>query len=332
MPPRPLNTAVLFLIFNRIDSATRVFEAIRQARPQRLYVAADGPRTDHSGEAEKVAKVREIATKVDWPCEVKTLFREKNLGCKRAVGSAITWFFEQEEQGIILEDDCLPHQDFFHFCEKLLNYYRYDKRVFVITGDNFQKGQKRGDGSYYFSRYNHVWGWASWRRAWKHYDVDLSFWPEWRHSQDWFQKLPDTVERKYWQKIFDRMYEQKIDTWDYSWTASVWFHGGLTATPNVNLVSNIGFGPDSTHTKIVDSPHSAIPTSALGEIIKPTRVILDREADLYTFDHVFGGKLYRFPWPWLMLPRRAVSFFYRPIRAAFVSVRHKYSHPKRNSP
>lgn len=316
-PSHPLNTAVLFLVFNRPDTTARVFDAIRQVKPPRLYIAADGPRADREGEAEKVAKVREIATAVDWPCEVKTLFREKNLGCKHAVSGAITWFFEQEEQGIILEDDCLPHQDFFSFCEDLLNRYSLDERVFVITGDNFQNGKKRGDGSYYFSRYNHVWGWASWRRAWKYYDGVLDFWPELKQSHDWLDKFTDAVERNHWQKIFDRMYAKQIDTWDYPWTASVWFQGGLTATPNVNLVSNIGFGLDSTHTAAVDSPLSAMATSPLGEIIHPEQVVQDIQADRYTFDNVFGGKVQRFPWSLLRLPRRGAGFIYRSIKGAF---------------
>ena len=160
--PSPLQTPVLFLIFNRPDTTEKVFDAIRAAKPLRLYVASDGPRANQSGEDQIVNKVREISTSVDWSCEVKTLFQKENLGCKKAVSKGITWFFEQEKQGIILEDDCLPHPDFFVFCENLLEHYADNKHVWAITGDNFQNGQKRGEGSYYFSRYNHVWGWASW--------------------------------------------------------------------------------------------------------------------------------------------------------------------------
>lgn len=274
---------ILFLVFNRPHTTQRVFEAIRQARPPRLYVAADGPRANREGEVEKVKIVREIATQVDWPCEVKTLFREKNLGCKVAVSSAISWFFEHEEQGIILEDDCLPHPDFFRFCEELLNYYADDDRVWVITGNNFQDGQVRGDGSYYFSKYNHCWGWASWRRAWGKYEVDISFWPEWKKSTDWQKKIPDFIERKYWERIFDQVYLGKIDTWDYQWTATVWYHGGITATPNVNLVSNIGFGSDATHTLSVDHPHANLPVFPLGDIQHPKEVAINVEGDRYTF-------------------------------------------------
>jgi len=287
--PGKLKTAVLFLVFNRPDTTRQVFEAIRRARPPRLYVAADGARDSSVGEAERVAEVRLIATKVNWPCELKVLFRDKNLGCKQAISLGIDWFFENEERGIILEDDCLPHPDFFPFCEALLERFIDDDRVSVITGDNFQNGILRGDGSYYFSRYNHVWGWASWRRAWKHYNEDLIFWPEWKGSAGWMAEFTDLVERRYWENIFDRMYGQQIDTWDYPWTASVWFHGGLTATPNVNLVSNIGFGLHSTHTTSTSSPLAKIATNVLGAITHPSAVVQDQAADRYVFNNAICG-------------------------------------------
>lgn len=316
-PSAPLETAVLFLVFNRPDTTAQVFEAIRQAKPPRLYVAADGPRKEREGELDRVAKVREIATAVDWPCDVKTLFREKNLGCKHAVSSAITWFFEQEKQGIILEDDCLPHPDFFHFCESLLNRYANNERVSVITGQNLQNGVQHGDGSYYFSRYNHVWGWASWRRVWKLYDGDLAFWPNWKNSEGWLSKFPNCVERSYWEKIFDRMYAQQIDTWDYPWMASVWYHGGLTATPNVNLVSNIGFEPNATHTVCSESPLAKMATSAIGDLTHPTIITQNQAADNYVFDNTYVGKNRRFPWLLLYLPRRIGGFLYRILKMRF---------------
>ena len=279
------NTPVLFLIFNRSDTASCVFEKIRQAKPSRLYVAGDGPREGYN-EEEKVAKVREIATRVDWDCEVITLFRDKNLGCKNGVSGAINWFFEYEEQGIILEDDCLPHRDFFNFCENLLDRYAKDKRVSVITGNNFQNKKWRGNASYYFSKYNHVWGWATWRRAWIHYDGDIKFWPRWRNSKAWLNHTPNKVERKYWRNIFDRVYEGQIDTWDYSWTASTWCKGGLTATPNVNLVSNIGFGDHATHTKDKNSKFSNMSVNSLGNLTHPKKVERNYLADSLTFEYL----------------------------------------------
>src|SRR5512139_3287315 len=171
-----LKTPVAFIIFNRPDTAERVFAEIAKARPPKLLVVADGPRANRSGEAEKCAATRAIIDRVDWDCEVLTNFSDTNLGCKNRVSSGIDWVFEQVPEAIILEDDCLPHPTFFRFCEELLERYRDDERIGMISGDNFQLGQKRTDASYYFSRYNHIWGWASWRRAWRHYDREASAW------------------------------------------------------------------------------------------------------------------------------------------------------------
>jgi hypothetical protein len=312
--PAPLKTAVLFLVFNRPDTTKQVFDTIRQAKPPRLYVAADGPRVNREGEADRAAQVRKIATEVDWPCELKTLFRDENLGCKIAVSSGIDWFFENEEKGIILEDDCLPSNDFFSFCDTILDFYQTDERVWVVTGNNFQDSQYRGDSAYYFSRYNHVWGWATWRRAWVKRNMDITFWPSWKKSTEYRDFFKDKVEKKYWTSIFQKTFNNEIDTWDYSWTATVWFHGGLTATPNANLISNIGFGADSTHTTKIDSPLAAIATRTLGEITHPNLVVYDEAADRYVFDNVFGGRLQRFPNILYSLPMRAARKFFKIIK------------------
>lgn len=289
--PSPLQTSVLFIVFNRPETTRKVFEEIRKAKPPRLYVAGDGPREERDGEEQKVRKVREIVDQVDWECDVKQLFREKNLGCKNAVSEAITWFFENEEQGIILEDDCLPDQSFFWFCEELLLRYSDNNKVFAITGDNFQKDNKRGAASYYFSKYNHVWGWASWRRAWQNFQIDMSFWPKWRDSSSWKSLHPDPAERRYWKKVFDKVYRNEIDTWDYQWTASVWYKRGLTATPNFNLISNIGFGTDATHAKSSSNCHACMPVTTLSPIFHPhdNLVIQDVIADKYLFEHHFSS-------------------------------------------
>ncbi len=307
-----LQKPVLFLIFNRPDTTAQVFEAIRQAKPPRLYVAADGPRKGRAGEVGRVAKAREIALAVDWPCEVRTLFREVNLGCKCAVSTAITWFFTQEEQGIILEDDCLPHPDFFLFCQVLLDRYADDEQVSAITGNNFQNGQRYGDSSYYFSKYNHCWGWASWRRAWHCYQGDLPFWPQWRESDAWRQHAPCKIERRYWTKIFDRVWAGQIDSWAYPWTASLWYLGGLTATPNVNLVTNIGFGHDSTHTSSTDSQLAGMVTGAIGDLTHPLVITQNLVADRYVFDNIFSGKKNQgFFLSLLRFQRKIRGFIYR---------------------
>ncbi len=247
-PPYPLKTPVLFLIFKRLNTTKQVFEQIRKAKPPKLYIAADGPRENVPGEAEKVKEVREfVLNNIDWDCEVKTLFREKNLGCGKAVSSAITWFFENEERGIILEDDTLPSLSFFWFCEELLERYKDDRRIGQIGGCNFQKGKWRGEGDYYFSKYNHIWGWASWRDRWKKYDFELK-----SISDDKFIENihKEKKAQKYWKQIFWKMKRKEIDTWDYQWTFTLWYNEQLSIIPNLNLVSNIGFGKDATHTTV----------------------------------------------------------------------------------
>ena len=301
---RACASPVLFLVFNRPEPTRRVFEAIRRAAPGRLYVAADGPRDGVPGERERTEAVRRIVDDIDWPCEVRTLFRERNLGCGRAVSEGIDWFFRHEAQGIILEDDCVPHPDFFPYCQALLERYADDPRVFAVNGVNFQRGRWRGDGSYYFSRYLHVWGWASWRRAWQHYDRSLAFWPAWRDSNAWREQWHDRVERRYWEQAFDAAYRGAVDTWDYQWFATVRYHQGLIATPNSNLVSNIGFGNDATHTHRTDSPVAAVVTAELGELRHPAGVAPDYEADRYSFAHAFEGRSLYFPYNLLRRARR----------------------------
>jgi len=287
IPQNPLEVAILFLVFNRLDTTKQVFEAIRKAKPPKLYIAADGARKHKEGEDEKVKAVREyLLQNIDWECKVKTLFREKNLGCKIAVSSAIDWFFENEEQGIILEDDCLPSQSFFWFCEALLIQYKDDMRIGQISGDNFQKGIKRGDADYYFSIYNHIWGWASWANRWVNYDVELKS----MSNTDFIEELFDDVNtKKYWIETFNIMKDKKIDTWDYQWTFTLWNKKQLTILPNINLITNIGFGEDATHT----TGESELSELILGELIvktHPLDVKIDKEADEFTSKLMFSKK------------------------------------------
>ena len=284
------DTALLFLVFNRPDTTKQVFDAIRQARPQKLYVAADGHRVEKEREKQKVKEVRDIATNVDWECEVKTLFHDQNLGCKLAVSGALTWFFEHEEAGIILEDDCVPEQSFFPYCRELLERYQDDIRVMAISGDNFQQGKKRTAHSYYFSRYPHCWGWATWKRAWKLYDGRLSDWPEIK-EECLFVDIGCGEEGflNYWSNIFDQCYAGRIYSWAYPWTYSCWMQSGLTILPNVNLVSNIGFGEEATHTKARDDKHAVLHVKNMEFPLRhPPYIIRNSVADRYTDRNHFG--------------------------------------------
>lgn len=253
IPPYALNTAVLFLVFNRLDTTKQVFEAICQAKPPRLYVAADGARTSKEGEAEKVQLVRDYITQnIDWDCEVKTLFREKNLGCKYAVSGAITWFFENEEQGIILEDDCLPSQSFFWYCEELLNKYKYDDSIYLVSGDSRGSESFGMQEDYSFCKYPLIWGWASWARVWKTYDPEVSDWPSCRNILPYdISKYAPTM--RFWKGVFDRVYKKEIDTWDYQFSYLLLKNKAKCIVPKFNLISNIGFGAEATHTYDVDS-------------------------------------------------------------------------------
>jgi hypothetical protein len=282
IPSPPLKTAVLFLVFNRLDTTKRVFEAIRQAKPSRLYIASDGPRDNRAGEEAIVQAVRDyIINHVDWNCEIKTLYREHNLGCKYAVSSAITWFFENEESGIIIEDDCLPSQSFFIYCQELLDCYRTDTRIMQICGFSFLKKWKRGGYSYYFSNYGPIWGWASWRRAWKCYDVNIKLWPEIKEKKLYEDISQNKAEAEYRRNLYDNLYAGKINTWDYQWGLAKLINRGLSIIPSVNMISNLGFAGDGTHT-VSDSndPYANMDIYDLElPLNHPKYVIQDRVAD-----------------------------------------------------
>ena len=282
-----LNTPVVFIIFKRPDLTQIVFNAIREAQPKKLFVIADGPRSPE--EKFKCEQAREIIKQVDWDCQVQTNYSDINLGCRERVSSGITWVFEQVEEAIILEDDCLPHSSFFRYCQELLDYYREDKRIWCISGDNFQEGQWRGDGSYYLSNYNHCWGWATWRRAWKNYDHDLANWQAFRNGNYLKSILDGELEVKYWHNIFEKLYTMgEPNSWAYPWTFTCWQNSGLTVLPNVNLVSNIGFRSDGTHLTS-ESKFAHLPVKDIQEIHHPSFVVRDKVADQYTFDNHFGG-------------------------------------------
>ncbi len=271
-PPGPLNTAVLFLVFNRPDTTRQVFEAIRQAKPPRLYVAADGPRPNRPAEDERCEEVRRIATNVDWPCEVKTLFREANLGCKMGVTGGINWFFEHEEEGIILEDDCLPDLSFFWFCEGLLAHYRQDSRIGMIGGTRMADAVYEGDASYSYSRLVQIWGWATWRRAWLKYDLEMNKWPLFKKMKGFDSFGVDKGVAKYLAATYQRAFEKKVDTWDYQWSFTCVSEAMLTIFPKNNLIKNIGFGVDATHTlSAIDISNSV--ESLTSSIVHPTLIV-----------------------------------------------------------
>ena len=278
-----LTTPVLFVIFNRPETTREVFEAIRQARPPRLYVAGDGPRHDRPGEEERVAEVRRyVVENVDWDCDVKTRFGSENLGCKDGVSKAISWFFENEDAGIILEDDCLPDQTFFVYCQRLLDRYRNDDRVMHVAGSCQMRNLDERE-SYFFSKYPQVWGWATWKDAWSKFSLETSsFDAEFREVSGQFSL---DEEKSYWEKMLRRYFAGRIDTWDYPWQFSIWRHRGLAIYPTRNLVRNIGFGADSTHTDRWkdDRGFGDAEFQSIKEIIHPETVQVNVEMDNRVF-------------------------------------------------
>lgn len=278
-----MNKAVLFLIFNRKDSTQKVFEQIKIAQPPKLYIASDGPRLNKEGEAQLVDELRKwVLSNIDWNCEVKTLFRDQNLGCGHAVSNAITWFFEQEQDGIILEDDCLPSQSFFKYCEELLDFYKNDKRIWHIGGFNPLNIVDRNE-SYYFSKIQEVWGWASWADRWQKYKFDLN-----SFDREHLKRFSDKKEvQKYWSEILIKMQKKEIDTWDYQWVFSIIENNGVCINPTKNLISNIGFEGTHYEDNVEDNTLNT-KTYEIEEIIHPEKVEFDKEIVDLIYKKSFG--------------------------------------------
>jgi hypothetical protein len=301
-------TPVAFVIFNRPAATRRVFDAIRQARPQQLFVIADAPRADRPDDVAKCAATRAIIEEVDWDCEVFKNYADRNLGCGLRPASGLDWIFKHVETAIVLEDDCLPDPSFFPYCTELLERYRDDPRIFHISGNNFQFGRQRSEHSYFFSHYTHHWGWATWRRAWEYFDYDLTKWPRLR-STDWLENILDTPAAiDYWQMIFDAVYQgDKEHIWDYQWTFACWLAGGLCIHPQVDLVSNIGFSPEGTHTLRYNQFASLPVTPMRFPLNHPPEIVRDRDADMFVQSSKFNLDL------WSRLKRKI--YWYRLLQS-----------------
>jgi len=276
--------AVLFLTYNRFATTKKVFESIRKYKPDKLYIASDGARKYRDGEKLVINNIRNYLIKnISWKCEVKTLFREENIGLRNSVSDSITWFFNNEEDGIILEDDCLPNQSFFNFCSSLLDKYRDNKKIMHISGNCFAPNMI-DNSSYHFLKIQHCWGWACWSDRWKLYGKDLS-----TYSLKNLKKISDNPNvQNYWKSILLEMKQKKIDSWAYQWMFRIIEKDGLCINPSVNLVSNIGFDNNATHTK---NPENILSDKLVYEIKKlshPDKVRLDIAAVDFTYKNVFG--------------------------------------------
>lgn len=286
-----MTAPISLCIFNRPQTTLRVFETIRHAKPERLFVFADGPRPNRPDDVALCQETRRIVGTVDWPCELHTEFADTNMGLARRMFSGISWVFRHVDEAIILEDDCVPSPSFFPFCTELLSHYHDDTRLTAVSGDNFQYRNTCGPYSYYFSRYPHCWGWATWRRAWQLLDFDMPTWPEARSSgwvREWFS---DPLSADFWEKIFDAVYQGKINSWAYRYIYTCFLHNGLTALPAINLVSNVGFDDTATHCRR-SSPLANLPAQDMTWPLRhPPYVFRSRMADTYSQEAIYEDRL-----------------------------------------
>lgn len=281
---------ILYLIFNRLDLVEITFQRIREVKPKYLYIAADGHRKNNNSDRIDCKECRDyVLSNIDWDCNVKTLFRDKNLGCKYAVSSAIDWFFENVEMGIILEDDILPDLSFFQFCDKMLSKYRTDQRVMHIAGFNYKGKHKASIDSYFFSVLGSIWGWATWRRAWKVYDRDIKFYANSYYKNNLLEYFYPICKEKR-ENLYNELFKGNINSWAYQWTCCKIINNGLSITPKYNLIKNIGFNnPKSTHTKSID-PYSKINTYSINDkLIHPEYITNDRLFDLEYLNSLNAG-------------------------------------------
>lgn len=293
----PFPVPIIFLVFNRPGLTGQVFARIRDVRPERLFVVADGPRLDRADDKERCREVRELIDRgIDWPCEVIRDYSEVNLGCANRVSSGVTNAFRLVEEAIILEDDCLPDPSFFAFCAEMLTRYGNDSRVGQIGGTTFRRTPPAGGDSYYWSQYPHCWGWATWRRAWRLYDHNMGEWASVLQRQRATGAISSRTEFAYWERMLSATAGGRVDSWAYRWTAALWAHECLSVLPAVSLVENTGFGTDASHTTEGIAPVSGALKFPLQH---PSAMLRDSEAD-----GEVGRRIFRLPTLAARLARR----------------------------
>jgi hypothetical protein len=303
-----METAILLLIYNRELETKKLLRVLKKIKPKKIYIGADGPKNNED-DLRKCLRTRLTLRQINWRVLVKKNFSKKNLGCRKSITKSLNWFFKNEKKGIILEDDCIPNKDFFKFSELMLNKYKNNKKIFCISGSNHSKIEN-SNSTYYFSKYPHCWGWATWRRAWKKNKPSIKFWPRFKRNFKWLKLHPYNLERRYWNKIFDNVYKNNFDSWAYPWTLSVWYHEGLTIIPNKNLINNIGYGLSSTNS--IFRKKEIYKNQKLKKKIKHPRIrIADIENDTFVFKNHYKGINYLWPF-------RAIYIINLLIRNPFV--------------
>jgi len=292
MPETPFPVPISFHIFNRPDSTRKVFDAIRSARPEKLFVTADGPRADVASDTQNCAETRAILDSIDWDCDLVTRFSDENRGSFKSTSEGITSVFQKVDRAIILEDDCIPHPTFFRYCRELLDYYENDERVALIAGNNFLFGEHATPYSYHFSRYTHMWGWATWKRTWDKVDFEMQNWPAFRDTGGldiYFRRKHEIL---YWQGIMQGMYEGKTGLhWDYLLILSMFMNHSLAVKPEVNLINNSGFGEGSTHFRNKDLIHDVATKTMEFPLSHPPDIYRHTAADDHVEARVFSRGL-----------------------------------------
>ena len=275
-----IETPIVLFIFRRPDLTRQVFESIRAAQPKHFLIVADGPR--NPSEADLCALTRQVLDHIDWPCEVLRNYADVNMGLRARLVSGLSWVFDLFPEAIILEDDCVPHPDFYRFCQEMLERFRDVPQVMHISGDNFLSKDLAVSESYYFSRYPHVWGWATWRRAWQHYDPEMFEWRNPATQKNMLSQFAQSSERRFWQASWDGVLAGTVKSWAYQWTFSCLLQDGLCVMPAHNLVENIGFRADGTNTLSTDD-QLQYQTSALSfPLTHPNQLTRNQAADRYT--------------------------------------------------
>ena len=286
-----INSPIVLICFNRPNETKKVLNKIKSIRPQKLFIIMDGPRKNNVKDKINCKKVEKIVSNLQLSCKILKNFSNKNLGLKKRIKTGLNWVFTKTDKAIILEDDCLPRKDFFYFCDNLLEYYKYSKKVRFITGNNFQNKNYKFVNSYYFSKYSHIWGWATWRDSWKLYkDNDLT-WEKYLNSKKFEEICPKIIERRYWRSMFQKVRKGKLKSWSLYFLFSLWKAKGLTATPKFNLVRNLGFNKKGTNTKNMDIFLNNKYLKLGKDLNHPNEILQNISADNYVFNNVYNTSL-----------------------------------------
>lgn len=302
---------ILLLVYNRYEGTEKLIKILNKIKPKKIYIAADGPKLNNIIDIANCSRVRKLFDKINWRCKIYKKYNNYNLGCKESITRSLNWFFSKVKEGIVLEDDCLPNKSFFRFCNVMLKKYRYNNKIFCISGSNYSKNTKI-KSSYYFSKYPHCWGWASWRRAWKYNETNISFWPKYKKTDIWKKLHTNYIEKIYWEKIFNTTYNNNFNSWAYPWTLSVWKKNGLTIIPKKNFITNIGIGKN-TENSFFRNSNDVYKSHSIKKINKHPRIISVAEKnDLEVFYSHYKPFNYLYPWRtrylFLILLKNPISF------------------------